>query len=212
MRMELSVPRLTGPSVGGVRQDMMGRGFALVDTPPCFGDDLLLRTKKMRTVLPADDKRWWRFPPLARYACWLEALLGAALPEEAVSLTSLEVRHEPAGSVDVEVDRLHADGSYLRSVWTLYGPATIYRDNRVERPVPDGQTLLMTALDRARAVRLPCTLHRRPGAGPERAVIVCSFVSRPEQSPLASLYQEVAQAHRRASKTRGGRFPSGLRK
>jgi hypothetical protein len=45
--------------------------------------------KKTRTVLPSHDKRWWRFPPLARYACWLEALLGEALPEEAVSLASL---------------------------------------------------------------------------------------------------------------------------
>jgi hypothetical protein len=191
---------------------MTGRGFALVDTPPCFGGDLLLRMKRTRTVLPAHDKRWWRFPPLARYACWLEALLGAVLPDEAVSLTSLEYRHEPAGSEDLEVDCLHADGSYLRSVWTLYGPATIYRDKGVERPVPDGQTLLMTAMDRARAVRLPCTLHQRPGAGPERAVIVCSFEPRPEQSPLASLHQEVAQEHRRGSMPRGGRFPSGLRK
>lgn len=191
---------------------MTGAGFALVDTPTCVGDDLLLRMKRTRTVLAAHDKRWWRFPPLARYSCWLEALLGEALPEEAVSLTSLEFRREPAGSEDLEVDRLHADGSYLRSVWTLYGPATIYRDKGVERPVPDRQTLLMTAMDRARSVRLPCTLHRRPGAGPERAVIVCSFEPRPEQPPLASLYQEVAQAHRRGSKPRGRQFPSGLRK
>ena len=62
--------------------------------------------------------------------------------------------------------------------------------------MPDGHTLLMTALGRARAVRLPCTLHRRPGAGPERAVVVCSFEPRPEQQPLASVYWQVAQAHR----------------
>ena len=62
----------------------------------------------------------------------------------------------------------------------LYGPTTVYRDGRAERSVPDGQTLLMTAQDRTKAVRVPCTLHRRPGAGPERAVIVCSFERRPD--------------------------------
>jgi len=36
---------------------------------------------------------------------------------------------------------------------------------------PDGQTLLMTAMDRARVVGVPCTLHRRPGAGPEHDAI-----------------------------------------
>jgi hypothetical protein len=141
----------------------------------------------------------------------LEALLAEALPEEAVSLDSLEFRHEPAGSEDRTVDRLHADGSYVRSVWTLYGPPTIYRDGKVERPVPDGQTLLMTAMGRARAVRRPCTLHRRPGAGPERAVIVCSFKPRSEQPPLVSVYREAAQVPCCRSKRRGGRFLSCLR-
>ena len=122
-----------------------------------------------------------------------------------MSLDSLEFRHEPAGSEDQQVDRLHADGSYLRSVCTLYGPATVYRDGNVERSVLDGYTLLMTALGRARAVGRPCTLHRRPGAGPERAVLVCSFEPRPEKPPLASLYRQVAQTRRRCSKPRGGR-------
>jgi hypothetical protein len=85
------------------------------------------------------------------------------------------LRHEPAGAEDKEVDKLHADGSYLRSVYTVYGPTTIYRDGKLEHAVPSEQTLLMTAIDRARAMRIRCTLHRRPGAGPERAVIVCSF-------------------------------------
>lgn len=168
-------------------------GFALVATPPFISADLLVRLKKKRTTLSSNDKRWWRFPLLARYACWLANLLDEALPAEAVSLTSLEFRHEPAGLQDPEVDRLHADGSYLRSVYTLHGPATIYRDDGVERPVPDGQTLLMTAMDRARAVRRPCTLHRRPGPGPERALIVCSFDPTSPQ-PLPSVYREVAQA------------------
>ena len=37
------------------------------------------------------------------------------------------------GAEDAEVDRLHADGSYLRSVDTLSGATTIYRDGRMER-------------------------------------------------------------------------------
>jgi hypothetical protein len=188
---------------------MRGCGFALADTPPFFDDGPLPRLRRRRTVLASHDKRWRQFPELARYACWLEALLAAALPEEAISLTSLEFRHELAGSEDREVDRLHADGSYLRSAWTLYGPATIYRDRGIERPVPDGHTLLMTAMGRARAVGLPCTLHRRPGAGPGRAVVVCSF--EPGSEPLpAGLYREVVEAHRRCSNLRGGRFKSGL--
>ena len=140
----------------------------------------------------------------------MEGLLGAALPEEAVSLASLEFRHEPAGLEDPEVDRLHADGSYIRSVCTLYGPGTVYRDGREERPVPDGQTLLMTAMDRARAVGVPCTLHRRPGSGPERAVVVCSFEPRLEQLTRGDVYREVAEAHSRPSRLRGGRSKSGL--
>jgi hypothetical protein len=190
---------------------MAGRGFALVDTPPLFDDRLLTRLRERRTVLPFHDRRWWQLPQLAHYACWLEGLLAEALPEEEVSLASLEFRHEPAGSEDREVDRLHADGSYVRSVCTLYGPATIYRDGGVERPVPGGQTLLMTALDRARPVGMPCTLHRRPGAGPERAVVVGSFAPRPGQPPAADVYRQVAQARRRRGRARGGRFPSGRR-
>ena len=111
--------------------------------------------------------------------CWLEGLLGAALPEEAVSLASLEFRHEPAGLEDPEVDRLHADGSYIRSVCTLYGPGTVYRDGREERPVPDGQTLLMTAMDRARAVRravyAPPASRVRAGAGGGRVLVRAAF-------------------------------------
>jgi hypothetical protein len=175
------------------REDLLGRGFALVSTPPFFDDDLFLRLKRKRTVLSFHDRRWWKFPQLALYACWLEQVLGDALPEERLCLASLEFRHEPAGSADREVDRLHADGSYLRTVCMLYGPATVYRDGGVERPVPEGQTLLMTAQDRTRAVRVPCTLHRRPGPGPERAVIVCSFEPRLEQAHLANVYRQVDQ-------------------
>ena len=199
MRTELRVPCLAGPGVGGLRPEMSGRGFALVDTPPFFDEALLRRLNRSRTVLPFHGKRWWQFPQLAGYGCWLEGLLDEALPEEAVCLTSLEFRHEPAGSEDREVDRLHADGSYLRSVYTLYGPATVYRDRGVERPVPEGHTLLMTAMDRARAVHVPCTLHRRPGAGPERAVVVCSFEPRPGQPPPANVYRDVAQVRGRRS-------------
>lgn len=172
---------------------MLGCGFALVDTPPFFDHDVLLRLSRSRTLLPFHGKRSWRFPQLVRYGCWLEELLGEALPEEAVVHSALEFRHEPAGSTDKEVDRLHADGSYIRSVFTLCGPATVYHDGGVEQPVPKGQTLLMTAIDRARAVkRAPCTLHRRPGAGPERAVIVCSFEPRSEQPPISNVYRQVA--------------------
>jgi hypothetical protein len=202
--------RLTTTGAGSVRRDLMGRGFALVATPPSFGEGHFPRLHSRRTTLLSDDPRWQQFPSLAHYACWLEDLLGKALPEEAVCLVSLEFRHEPAGSEDRLVDRLHADGSYVRSVCTLYGPATIYRDWGVERPVPGGQTLVMTAMDRARAVRLPCTLHRRPGAGPERAVIVFSFEPRPEQ-PLVSVYRVVAQTRRRCRKPSGGRIRTGLR-
>jgi hypothetical protein len=190
---ELRVPRLTGQRINEVRQGMTGRGFALVNTPPFFGDDLVVRLKREKTVLSPQNKRWHRFQALARYACWLEDLLGAALPDEVVSLAALEFRHEPAGLEDAQVDRLHADGSYIRSVYTLFGPATIYREEGVDRPVPERRTLLMTATDRARAIHLPCTLHRRPGPGPERAVVVCSFEPSPEQRP-ASVYREVAEA------------------
>jgi hypothetical protein len=187
-----------------VRRNLTGCGFALVDTPACFDHQLLLRLTRTRTVLHAPDKRWWRYPQLACYAWWLEALLGEALPEESVSLKSLEYRHEPEGYEDRDVDHLHVDGSYIRTVCTLYGPATIFRDRGVNRSVPDGQTLLMTATARARAIGLPCTLHRRPGAGPERAVIVCSFEPCLEQ-PLASIYREVAETNRQRSKPHEGR-------
>jgi hypothetical protein len=136
--------------------------------------------------LPFHAKQWRRFPELARYACWLEALLAAALPEESAPLAVLEHRHEQAGYADAEVDRLHADGSYVRSVCPLFGPVTVYRDGDQLRPVPLLHTLFMTATDRARARGVSCTLHRRPGAGPERAVIVCSFAPRPEQARLAN--------------------------
>jgi hypothetical protein len=182
---------------------MAGRGFSLLDTPPFFDDDLFLRLRRRRMALPADCKRWWKYPPLAHYACWLEGLLGEALPEGAVALVALEYRHEPAGSVDEQVDRLHADGSYLRTAYTPYGLATIYRQGDAELPVPCGQTLLMTAFDRARALGVPCTLHRRPGAGPERAVVVCSFEPHQEQPPLAAVYRQAAQTQRsRGQQTR----------
>ncbi|MFI5460716.1 MAG: hypothetical protein ACHRXM_35330 [Isosphaerales bacterium] len=57
-----------------------------------------------------------------------------------------------------------------------------------------GQTLVLTALDRARALGVPCTLHRRPGAGPERAVIVCSFEPRRQQPRPANAGRRVAHA------------------
>jgi hypothetical protein len=202
--MNLPVPRLTRSCVSWVRRDMTGCGFALVATPACFGGRLFHRLWETRTVLPAPDSRWRRYPRLACYACWLEALLERALPEEALSLKYLDYRREPAGYEDPEVDQLHGDGSYLRTVCTLDGPATIYRVGGAERPVPEGRTLLMTATGRARAVGLPCTLHRRPGAGPQRPLIVCSFEPRAERPPKC-VYKEVAAAHRRGGPPRGSR-------
>jgi hypothetical protein len=182
LRPDLQMPRLRGKIIGRFRLEMMGRGFTLVDTPTFFDEGVVLRSKKIRMVVPFNINRCWKFPELVRYGCWLEAMLGKALPEESLSLATLEFRHECAGSVDEAVDRLHADGSYIRSVYTQYGPTTIYRDGKEEKSVPSGQTLLMTAMNRARALGRPCTLHRRPGAGSERAVIVCSFEPRAEQS------------------------------
>jgi hypothetical protein len=160
---------------------MMTRGFTLVNTPRLCAESLCRRIKKGTLILRLDDKRWWKYPELARYARWLEWLLGQSLPEESVALRVLEFRHEPAGTVDREVDRLHVDGSYIRSVFTLYGLPTFYRAGTAELPVPRGQTLLITAMARAKSLRIPGTLHRRPGAGPERGVIVCSFEPRQDQ-------------------------------
>jgi hypothetical protein len=159
---------------------MGGRGFALVDTPRRL-DDLFLKRKRSVTLRPFHSRRFGKYPELARHGRWLEELLREALPEESLFLAALEFRYEPAGFADPQVDRRHADGSYLRSVYTHYGPSTIYRDRKSQAAVPHGQTLVMTAMDRARAVGLPCTLHRRPGPGSERAVIVCSFESRRKQ-------------------------------
>src|SRR5262249_34453539 len=141
-------------------------------------------------------KRWWKFSPLARYACWLERVLDKALPEEAVALASLEFRNEPAAFEDRQVDRLHVDGSYIRSLYTLSGPATIYLDGPAELAVPQEHTLLLTAVDRERTRNVPATLHRRPGAGPERTVIVCSFEPRHEQPRVAAVYRRVAESYR----------------
>jgi hypothetical protein len=190
------MPRLTGKCAGGVRREMLGRGFTLVNTPPFFDDGLFLRLGRSTAVLPFHSKRWEKLPQLARYACWLEELLGKALPEEGVSLAGLEFRNEEAGFAHREVDRLHADGSYIRSVYTPYGPSTVYHDGDAELSVPRGQTLLMTAHDRTRALRVPCTLHRRPGVGPERVVIVGSFEPRQEHPQLVNVYRLAAQAHK----------------
>jgi hypothetical protein len=186
--------RRTGGDVGEARRDLLGRGFTVVQTPPLNDDGLLVRLKRRRTVLPFHCPRWWKYPSLARHGLWLEQWLDEVLPREDLCLAYLEFRREPADSVDPEADRLHIDGSYLRSVCTLFGPTTVYRDGDVERSTPCGQTLLLTARDRARALGVPCTLHRRPGPGPERAVIVCSFEPRREQPPLANLYRRVALA------------------
>src|SRR5438445_631867 len=57
------------------------------------------------------------------------------------------------------------------------------------------ESLLMTAMDRAHALHVPCTLHRRPGAGPPRAVIVCSFEPREENLHLPNVFCQVAALH-----------------
>jgi hypothetical protein len=169
------VQRQSDYVLDGVRREMLERGFTLLETPRFFELGLRFRPEGRTTVLAIGSKRWRTIPELARYAAWLETLLKRALPDERLALTVLEFRHEPAGYEDKTVDRLHADGSYIRSVCTLYGQPTIYRDGKLEQPVPPGQALLMTAMQRAQLLGVHCTLHRRPGPGPERAVIVCSF-------------------------------------
>jgi hypothetical protein len=178
--------------IGVVRWEMNDRGFTLVSTPRFCDESLHRRFKWGRTVLTCDSDRWGKYPQLARYASWLEGLLNLALPEEEISLDALEYRREQAGAVDPETDRLHADGSYIRTVYTLFGPSTIYRDGQEEIATPAGFTLLMTAMDRTRALDIPCTLHRRPGVGPERAAIVCSFASGKKRSSQGQIYQRVA--------------------
>src|SRR5947208_1321406 len=103
--MVLRMPRRIGTHVGSVRRDMLGRGFTLVDTPRFF-DGLRPRLRKSWTMRPFHCRRWWKFPALTEYGCWLEQLLIEALPDEMLALAALEFRHEPAGYVDEEVDRL----------------------------------------------------------------------------------------------------------
>jgi hypothetical protein len=200
LRTEIRKPRLTGKSLADVRLEMLEHGFSLVDAPLVVDDRLLLQLKRRRTVMAFHARRWLKFPQLARYACWLEWLLGETLPEEAVSLAELDFRHEDAGSADEVVDKLHVDGSYIRTVVTLYGPTTIYRAVNTHLSAPSGQTLLMTAVNRARALGVPSTLHRRPGPGPERAVIVCSFEPRQDQAENANVYRQAAQIRKRRSR------------
>jgi hypothetical protein len=172
----VSYPPLAEYVVRAVRQDMLDRGFALVKTPRCiggFGPSRLNRSIALRS-LARDDK----FPALTRYGLWAESLIRNLLPEEHVCLTALELRHEAANHTDKQVDRLHADGSYIRSLYTLSGPSTVYRDRKTEQSVPAGNTIFMTAIGRARTMGVPCTLHRRPGRGMERTIIVCSFEPR----------------------------------
>ena len=164
----------------------MGRGFSLVDTPPFFGDGLPSVLVSTGWCYRSKTSVGGRSPELARYTFWLETILVEALPEESLCMTSVEFRHEPAGLEDREVDRLHADGSYLHSVWTLYGPATIYRDGRIEKPVPNGQTLLMTAIESCRkpfARALPCTgVRSKTGAGGDRLLVRPPWNSRRRRS------------------------------
>jgi hypothetical protein len=101
--MEVMMPWLTDALVAQVRLEMAGRGFALIGTPPFFDGDLGNRLRRCRTTLPYHAKRWRQFPQLARYGWWLEELLGQAMPDEGVALSSLEFRREPAGSIDEEV-------------------------------------------------------------------------------------------------------------
>jgi hypothetical protein len=169
--------RPTRQVVNMVRQEMTEKGFSLVRAPHVSDASRFLPTNKS-VSLSLRSKVWWKYPQLAIYGSWLESLLKLALPEESVRFTALEFRKEAAGYEDETVDKLHADGSYIRSVWTVYGLSTSYRDGHTEYSVPPGQTLLMTAMDRARALGRPCTLHRRPGVGRERAVIVCTFEPR----------------------------------
>jgi hypothetical protein len=202
LRSEFEMPMLTAKLVDLVRLQMMRRGFATVTTASFFDDALVEQIKTGEILFSTQGKQWWKFPQLARFGCWLERLLRDVLPEESLGLANLEFRHEPAGSQVKDADRLHADGSYLRSVYTLFGPTTIYRDGSTELSVPCGKTLLMTAMDRARAIGMQCTLHRRPGPGPERAVIVGSFERRGAPRQTASEFRRPAT---RARSWRGRR-------
>src|SRR5260370_29683004 len=118
LQTERGLPQLTARDVAAVRLELSGRGFALLDTQPFFDDGPFAGLKKASVTLRCHDKRWVNFPHLARYACWLEDVLAEALPEEVVHLVALELRHEPAGTENAEVDGLHADRAYLRSVCT----------------------------------------------------------------------------------------------
>ena len=61
----------TGKIVGRVRLEMMGRGFDSVATTEVFDAEPLRELRTGRMVLRFDCKRWWKFPQLARYGCWL---------------------------------------------------------------------------------------------------------------------------------------------
>lgn len=169
----------TSKNVSIVRQDMRERGFTLLDGRLFLDEQHRFRLTRGWNVLRIGSRRWQQLPKLVEYAQRLEHLLCQALAEEFVALVRVEYRHEAADSEETDVDRWHADGAYIRSVYTDFGPGTRYREGDTERTVPIGKTLIMTAIDRARAVGVPCTLHRRPGPGPERAVVICSFESRP---------------------------------
>lgn len=158
-----------------LRTELLEKGFALLPTPRLHVDEALPRGKKDRILAPFFSRRSERFPELARYGRWLDSLLRQALPEECLGLDTLEYRFERAKLVIDEVDKLHADGGYIRSLYTLAGPPTVYLHARKEHIVPFGRTLVITAFGRARKVRVPCTLHRRPGSGIERTLIVGTF-------------------------------------
>jgi hypothetical protein len=192
--MDLMMP-LPDKLVTQVRSEMMTRGFTLLRVP-MSPDNLHPGRINKSILLSFHTKRWWKFPQWARYACWLERLLLDALPQESARLVSLELRQETAGCVDQEVDGWHADGSYIRSVFSPHGRSTLYLDDGIAHPVPAGMILLMTAAGRTRVRRVHCTLHRRPGLDPERAVTVGSFEPRSLEFDETATYHQATQSPR----------------
>jgi hypothetical protein len=165
-------------TTGSLRAQMHGPGYASVSGPSVQISDVLSRGKKNRVLTPFGSRQTLRFPELAQYGLWLESLVQEALWEEGLQLHSLEYRFEREGLADETVDKIHVDGGYIRSVYSLLGQPTVFMAAKEEQVVSPGQTFVMTAFERARQVRVPCTLHRRPGGNSERALIVCTFISR----------------------------------
>lgn len=176
-----------------LRSRMMNCGYGIIDVPP----------PPLSEIKPLCESRegWRPFTPWhnTSYKETLEYILTVEkILEETLGYEEFE-RHSVEFRVNGGIEAVHTDGCYLRTICTVQGPGTVVIEEKQERQIFTGETLLLTGDPRHLKTKIKATEHKSPkyhwAIGLPRYLVLIVFHEKSYMENLKESYKQSTLHH-----------------